>query len=209
VDFGFVDLNPWSMTRTDFLVKSIFECALERRRYLFGATKFSFNASDLEKDVAAVDVPAWNVKLNRIPQPDGRARIVSSRAGQRCFEGRLRFRAAREGKHLFRRDYIYFLFWYEHPKSPWPDVIPESFVFEQTARDSYAIKETGISGVCLVGAARGKETLSHETDLELRTHVFPMAGGTTRRLLDAMNRGTSRPCEPTRDVTSINSERID
>jgi hypothetical protein len=183
VDFGLDDLNPHVRDSEGVLCELDFRLRIEGDEILFGATRFSFNGRDLGKDIDVVDVPIWDLKINGMKQRDGRARIVSVQSRASVLRRKIAVRIAKEGRHRFQRDHVYLLFWYEHPRSTWPDTIPESFAFEQRSPEDYDIKEGSFSGLCLVGREK-----AHEGLFELRTHTFPRGGEAMRRLLSAMNR---------------------
>jgi hypothetical protein len=190
VAFGLNDLNPGVYDSDGVLCERDFRLRIEGEEILFGATRVSFNGRDCEKDVTAVDVPVRDLTINGVKQPDDRSRVVSIQSWATVLRRKIAVRVATEGKRIFPCDYVYLLFWYEHPYSTWPDILPDSFTFEQRSADGYEIREKGFSGLCLIGAAGSVRTtaMPHDAHFELRTHTFPKAGDTIRRLMGAMNR---------------------
>lgn len=187
VEFEIEDFNP--LIEDSFGVKCEidFRLRVEDETLLFGATRFNFNDRDSAKDIRDVDIPIWDVHVNGELQAEGYSKISSIQSFDGIIRRKMAVRVAREGKHEFLNDYIYFMFWYEHPYAPWPDRVSEDFKFEDSSLDSYYLQEKSFAGICLVGAAPHSTQLVDGTKLIVKTHVFQRAKPITRKILEKLD----------------------
>lgn len=186
VEFGIDDFNPLIRDSLGVKCEIDFRLRIQDETLLFGATRFNLNERDSTKDIRDVDIPIWDVYVNGELQAEGYSKIVSIQSIDSIIRRKMAVRVAREGKHEFSDDYIYFMFWYEHPDAPWPDRVSEDFKFQDSS-DSYYLQDKGFAGICLVGAAPHQEKFIDGTKLIVKTHAFQRARPTTRKLLGMLD----------------------